>query len=306
MNNEQQPGQQNQPGYQDQPAYGQPPYPPRADQYNFGQPPYGDPGQGQYSQPPYAEPGQFGQKPPKRGFPVWGWVASGVGAVAVLAVAGVMVLGGLASGKEREAVPAPTETSGSSDSAEASTEEATTDDSSAAATVDEDLYIFQDADFTSPPLWSVQMPAGWTVSQTKDGTTQYRSSENPCLFTTHQAILPASGAISDEEATKASMEGEIEGIKKAVGSPVTVVTDADSLYAKLRNADGHVIELQEAELRFKNKSDVDLVVRLAVRAVASSNGLMELDLACPANMPTESDLWMELTDSVTMVDDPAV
>ncbi|MEK0155890.1 hypothetical protein [Arthrobacter oryzae] len=302
----QQPGHQNpqapqgHPGYQEQPAYGQPPYPPRADQYNadqynYNQPPYGQPG-----------PGQFGQTPPKGGFPVWGWVASGVGAVAVLAVAGVMVLGGLGSAKQREALPAPTETAGSSESAEASTEEATTDESSPAATGDEDLYIFQDADFTSPPVWSVQLPAGWTMSDVKDGTTQYRSSDNPCLFSTHQAILPASGGISDEEATKASMQGEIEGIKKAAASPVTVVSDADSVYAKLRNADGHVIEMQEAELRFKNKGNVDLVVRLAVRAVPSANGLMELDLACPANMPTESDLWMELTDSVTMVDDPAV
>ncbi|CAN7471459.1 hypothetical protein LJR078_003266 [Arthrobacter sp. LjRoot78] len=282
----QQPGQQNQPGYPDQQAHGQPPYPPRADQYNFNQPPYGPP-------------------PPKGGFPVWGWVASGVGVVAVLAVAGVMALGGLGSAKEREPAPAPTESTGSSASAEA-TEEATTDESSAAASGDEDLYIFQDADFTSPPVWSVQLPAGWTMSDAKDGTTQYRSSDNPCLFTTHQAVLPPSGAVTDEEATKASMQAEIEGVKKAAASPVTVVTDAESLYTKLRNADGRVIELQEAELRFKNKIDVDLVVRLAVRAMPSGTGLMELDLACPANMPTESDVWTELTGSVTMVDDPAV
>ena len=101
------------------------------------------------------------------------------------------------------------------------------------------------------------------------------------------------------------MQREIAGIKTAAGSPVTVVTDADSLYTKLRNADGHVIELQEAELRFKNKSNVDLVYRMAVRAMPSGNGLMELDLACPANLPTESELWTELTDSVTMIDDPA-
>ena len=42
-----QPGQQNQP-CQYQPTPGQPPYPPRADQYNAGQPPYGDPNQGPY------------------------------------------------------------------------------------------------------------------------------------------------------------------------------------------------------------------------------------------------------------------
>lgn len=32
---------------------------------------------------------------------------------------------------------------------------------------------------------------------------------------------------------------------------------------------------------------------------------MELNLACPAKLPTESDLWTELRDSVIMVDDPA-
>ena len=150
------------------------------------------------------------------------------------------------------------------------------------------------------------MPEGWTTSDVKDGTIQYRSKESPCNFTTHQAILPPRDETTDEEATKTSMQLEIDGIKSTVGKPVTVVTDADSLYTKLRNADGRVIEMQEAELRFKNKSDVDVVYRIAVRSMPAGDGLMELILACPADLPTESDLWMELTDSVTMVDDPAV
>ena len=101
------------------------------------------------------------------------------------------------------------------------------------------------------------------------------------------------------------MQMEIDGHQESGGSPVTVVTDADSLYTKLRNADGRAIELQEAELRFKNKSNVDLVYRMAVRSMPAGDGLMELILACPANLPTESELWTELTDSVTMMDDPA-
>ena len=297
LNNDQQPGVPQQPEHN---GWQHPPNPPRADQYNFGQPPYGDAGPGQYGQP---GPMQSGQTPPKRKFPVWGWVLMGIGTLAILAFGGLLWLGAIVQASQ--ASPTPAKTAGSSESAQA-TEEATTDESSAAATGDEDLYIFQDADFTTPPVWSVQMPAGWTMSDAKDGTIQYRSSDNPCLFTTHQAILPPSDSTTDEEATRASMQAEIEGVKKAAASPVTVVTDADSLYTKLRNADGRVIELQEAELRFKNKIDVDLVVRLAVRAMPSGNGLMELDLACPANMPTESDVWTELTDSVTMVDDPAV
>lgn len=315
LNNDQQnpqgqPGYQNpqgQPGHQDQPAYGQPPYPPRADQYTFGQPPYGDPGPGQFGQPPYGEPGpgQFGQSPPpKRGIPVWGWVAGGVGVVAVLAVAGVMVLGGLASGNTEEAAPGPVESSGSAEAGSPESEEATTDDSSAAP-VDDATYLFEDADFTSAPVWSTAIPAGWTTSDVKGGTITYRNGENPCLFTTHQAILPPSGAVSDEEATMATMRSEIDGVKASAGSPVTVVSDAESLYTKLRNADGHGIELQEAELRFKNKNDVDLVFRMAVRSMPAGNGLMELTLACPANLPTESELWWELTDTVTMTDDPA-
>lgn len=335
MNNDQQPGvpqqpahqgwqqsgQQNQQGHpgdqnpqgppvhQGQQEFGQPPYPPRADQYNVGQPPYGHPGEGQhsqgeYSQPPYGQPGpgQFGGTPPKGGFPVWGWVASGVGVVAVLAVAGVMVLGGL--GKAREAAPAPTESARSSESAGA-TEEAATDESSGAAAAGEDVYLFQDADFTSAPVWSTAIPDGWTTSDVKGGTIQYRSSNNPCIFTTHQAILPPSAATTDEVATKATMQAEIAGVKAQAGAPVTVVTDADSHYAKLRKADGNVIELQEAELRFKNRSDVDLVYRIAVRSMPAGDGLMELTLACPANMPTEADLWTELTDSVILTDDPA-
>ena len=296
----QQPSQQNQPG-QYQPAPGQPPYPPHADQYNFGQPPYGDPNQGRYGQP---GPGQFGQAPPKGGVPVWGWVAGGVGVAAVLAVIGVMVLGGLNSGKQPEAAPAPTESTQGPESAEAS-DGATTGGSSAAASGAESVYLFQEADFTSPPLWSTKMPVGWTMSDVKGGTVTYRSSGNPCIFTTHQAILPPREATVDEEATAATMQAEIEGVKSLAGSPVTVVSDTGSSYTKLRNVDGSVIELQEAELRFTNKSSTDLVYRIAVRSMPAGNGLMELNLACPANLPTESVLWTELRDSVIMVDDPS-
>jgi hypothetical protein len=53
-----------------------------------------------------------------------------------------------------------------------------------------------------------------------------------------------------------------------------------------------------------NDKDIDVTYRMAVRATASSNGLMELALACPGSMTTESDLWLELTDGMSMVDAP--
>jgi hypothetical protein len=306
----QQPGQ-NQPGQQGQPVPGQPPYPtrpPHADQYNYGQPPYGDrpPGYGQPGQGPYGQPGpgQFGQTPPKGGIPVWGWVAGGVGVAAVLAVTGVMVLGGLGSGKGNEAAPAPTESTRTPESAETG-DAAATDRSPAADSGGKEVYLFQDADFTSAPVWSAKMPDSWKVSGIKGGTITYRSSVNACIFTTHQAILPPGEATDDEKATAATMRAEIEGVKTLAGTAVTVVSDDGSSYTKLRNSDGSMIELQEAELRFKNKSGTDLVYRIAVRSMPAGDGLMELNLACPANLPTEPNLWTELKESVTMVDDPA-
>ena len=74
-----------------------------------------------------------------------------------------------------------------------------------------------------------------------------------------------------------------------------------STYVNLRDG-SQDIELQEARLRFKNDKDVDVTYRMAVRATASSNGLMELALACPGSLATESDLWLELTDGVSMMD----
>ncbi|MEC5189955.1 MULTISPECIES: hypothetical protein [unclassified Arthrobacter] len=296
-------GQPPYPPHQDQTAGGQPPYPPRAGQDNFGQPPYGAPYQGPYGQP---GPGQFGQAPPpKGGIPVWGWVAGGIGITAVLAVAGVMVLGGLVSGKGNEAAPAPapTESTRSSGPAEAGGGAAT--DGSSAAASGGDVYLFQDADFTSPPVWSIKIPGGWKMSNVKGGTITYRSGENPCIFTTHQAILPPRDATADEQATADTMKAEIEGVKTLAGSPVSVVTEAGSSYTKLRNSNGQMIELQEAELRFQNKSSTDLVYRIAARSMPASNGLMELTLVCPADLPTEAGLWSELRDSVIMVDDPA-
>ncbi|MDN4645130.1 hypothetical protein [Arthrobacter sp. PsM3] len=287
LNNDQQPGVPQQP---ENNGWQQP-----------GQPPYGDPAQGPYGQP---GPGPFGQAPPKGGIPAWGWLAGGVGVAAVLAVAGVMVLNGLGQGNGGAAAPAPTESTRNPESAKPSGG-ATADGSPAAASGGDDVYLFQDADFTSPPVWSAKMPDGWKMSGVKGGTITYRSSENPCIFTTHQAILPPREATVDEKATAATMQGEIEGVKNLAATPVTVVTDAGSTYTKLRTSAGTKIELQEAELRFKNKSNTELVYRIAVRSMPSGNGLMELNLACPASLPTESDLWTELKDSLTMVDDPA-
>ena len=164
---------------------------------------------------------------------MWVWVAGGVGVAAVLAVTGVMVLGGLDSGKGPEAAPAPTESTRSTESAKAAespeaSDGASPDKSPAAASGTESVYLFQDADLTSPPVWSTKIPHGWKMSDVKLGTVTYRSSENPCIFTTHQAILPPREATVDEEATAATMQTEIEGVKSLAGSPVTVVSDAGS------------------------------------------------------------------------------
>lgn len=77
-----------------------------------------------------------------------------------------------------------------------------------------------------------------------------------------------------------------------------VIDDAALTYVNLRDGS------QEAELRFKNDKDIDVTYRMAVRATASSNGLMDLALACPGSLATESELWLELTDRVSMVDAP--
>ena len=143
------------------------------------------------------------------------------------------------------------------------------------------------------------------MQDVKGGTVTYRNATNNCIFTTHQAILPPTDETSDEAATASSMEQEIAGIKAQAAGNVEVVEDSGSVYAKLRNDDGDVIELQEAELRFKNRKNVDVVFRIALRSMPGSNGLMELTQACPASAPSEDLVWSENTDSVTMRDDPS-
>ena len=48
------------------------------------------------------------------------------------------------------------------------------------------------------------------------------------------------------------------------------------------------IRMQAAELRFKTAKDADVIYRMALRATPGSDGLMELRLACPASLSTES------------------
>ncbi len=312
MNNNQQPGWPQQPDNQpQQPEAGQqyPPIPPAPGQapgqswpppqshpseQHQGQQAYGTPGQ-QYAQAP-----AFTQTPPKQGIPVWGWVAGGVGVVAVIAVAGVMAFNGLASGnKQSDAAPAPvvSESAASEESAEplAST--------GASADAGDAVYLFDESDFSSPPAWLIKEPAGWTKKEVKDGMLSYTNSGLQCTFTTYQAKLEATGETGDEATTALVMASEIAAVEKSVGKPVEVIDDAASTYVQLRGGNSD-IELQEAELRFKNDKDIDVTYRMAVRATASSNGLMELALACPGSLATEPELWLELTDAVSMVDAP--
>lgn len=283
----QQPGQQ---PYTQQP--GQPPYA-QQEWPQQGQPPYGNEG-GQYG------PGSsFMQAPPKKGMPVWGWVAGGAGVVAVLAVAGVMAFNGLAGSNQADPVPdlkatesaAPEESAASEDLADSE------------ATRSTSVYTFDDAGFTSAPVWSIKEPQGWTKEQVSEGTVNYRNASLQCTFTTYQATLEPTGETDDEASTKRILASEIEGVKTSLGKPVELVDDTRSLYVKLRD-DGREIEMQQAELRFKNDSDADVVYRLAVRTTTSSNGLMELALACPAGMDYDYGLWLELAERVTMVEAP--
>jgi hypothetical protein len=307
VTNNQQPGWPQQPNNQpnQQPQPDGTPYPPVPPAPGFG--PDGQPPQF----PPYAhdqgQPGEqhnpgstFMQDPPKKGVPVWGWLAGGVGVVAVIVVAGVMAFNGLASNNRPDAVPdlkasesaAPEESAGAGELADAgATEDATESDA---------VYLFDDSDFSSAPVWSVREPQGWTKEQVKEGMVNYRNASLQCTFTTYQATMNPTGGIGDESATAQVMASEIEGVRKSVGTTVEVIDDAASTYVKLRDGSKD-IELQEAELRFKNSKDADVVYRMAVRATGG-NGLMELALACPGSMTSEHDLWRELTGQVSMVD----
>lgn len=312
MNSNEQPGWPQQPNNQGQPQDG-PPYPPippapgHGGQHPFppyteqpGQQPYGDTGQ-----QPFGEAGQqfgqapmFTQAPARTGMPVWGWAAGGVGVAAVIAVAGVMIFNGLSGGKTPEVLPSPNST-------ESASTEQPVDEESADAVASEastgSVYLFEDADFSKAPVWSIQEPEGWTKEPVKNGMVNYRNAGLQCTFTVHQAVMQGAAGTGDEAATAVAMASEIAGVEKAVGRPVDVVDDAGSVYVALRDG-SEDIELQEAELRFKNDNQVDVVYRMALRATTGSSGLMELALACPGDLDTELELWMDLTDSVTMVD----
>jgi hypothetical protein len=123
----------------------------------------------------YPQPAQ------KTGMPVWGWVASGAGALAVIAVAGVMVFNGLAGGKQPVVVPDPT-----------ASESAAPDESAAPVETESAkiVSLYDETDFASAPVWSVQAPEGWTMEQVREGTMEYTNADLQCVFTTHQAILP--------------------------------------------------------------------------------------------------------------------
>jgi hypothetical protein len=291
VTNNQQPGWPQQPD--NQPPHGQQP----DNQQQWPQPdgtPYPPipPAPGQQYNPGTA----FMQPPPRKGLPVWGWVAGGVGVVAVIVVAGVMAFNGLASNNGPDAVPdlkasesaAPEESAASDELADAGTKEGGA------------VYLFDESDFSSAPAWSIQEPQGWTKEPVKEGMVNYRNAGLQCTFTTYQATMNPTGGIGDEAATTQVMASEIEGVRKSVGTPVEVVDDAASTYVKLRDGSKD-IELQEAELRFKNDKDVAVSYRMAVRAT-SGNGLMELALACPGSMSSEYELWLELTDRMSMVD----
>lgn len=258
--------------------------------------PYGNPG-GQ----PGDQPNQgttFMKPPPKKGLPVWGWAAGGVGIAAVIAVAGALVFNGLESNQQPNAVPDPSASETAAPEKSASEELA---DAGATETDIRDVYTFDDAGFSGPPVWSVKEPQGWSTEPVKEGMVNYTNASLQCTFTTYQATIEPTGGSDDEAATAQVMATEIEAVRKSLGKPVEVIDDAESLYVTLRDGE-EKIEMQEAELRFKNGSGADVIYRMAVRATSSSNGLMELALACPADLVSELQLWVDLTDRVSMMD----
>jgi hypothetical protein len=226
--------------------------------------------------------------PQKKGMPLWGWIAGGAGALVVIAVVGIMVFNILFLGRQPVVVPEPT-----------ASESATAEE----AALPEVVYLHDETDFRSAPVWSVRAPEGWAMETVKEGTVKYTNSESKCVFTVFQAALPHTGETEDGAATRYAMTQEINTVKKTVGGSVDVVDETGSTYVKLRDGSTE-IELQEAELRFKNNNNADVVYRMAVRATASSDGLMELGLACPGGMSDESVLWSELVDRITMTDAP--
>lgn len=317
MSNNQQPGSSEQPGPSEQPGTnGAPPVPPypAPGQYQppgYTQTPYS--GQDQQFHQPYgspAQPGLPGTTRPKKGIPLWGWIGGGVVAVALLGVGGVVLANSLAGALKPQPLCGngasgclPPSPSASAEQGSPAPSDSPSD--SAGSGEAESVYLFDESDFTAPPVWSIQKSGDWQTQDLKGGTVTYRNSTNNCLFTTHQAILPPTGESTDEGATALSMEQEIAGVKAQAGGHVQVADDSGSVYTKLRNDQGATIELQEAELRFKNRKNVDLVYRIALRSMPGSDGLMELTQACPASVDDEDLLWSENTRSVTMVDDPA-
>lgn len=98
------------------------------------------------------------------------------------------------------------------------------------------------------------------------------------------------------------MASEINAVKQSVGKPVEVIDADASTYVNLRDGNKG-IELQEAELCFKNDKNIDVVYRMAARHPRQqrTNGTA---LACHGSTATESELWLELTDRVSTVDAP--
>ncbi|MGO4186317.1 hypothetical protein [Pseudarthrobacter sp. TAF60_1] len=111
----------------------------------------------------------FLQAPPKKGMPVWGWVAGGVGVVAVIVVAGVMAFNGLPSNNRPDALPdlkatesaAPAESAGAGELADTGATEGGAEGGA--------VYLFDASDFSSAPVWSVREPQGWTTELVKGG-----------------------------------------------------------------------------------------------------------------------------------------
>ena len=76
------------------------------------------------------------------------------------------------SSKHPDVLPSPNVTES------AATEEALDDESAdavASEAAGESVYLFNDADFSSAPVWSVREPEGWTKEPVKEGMVNYRN-----------------------------------------------------------------------------------------------------------------------------------
>lgn len=288
------------------PEYGAPtppPYPGQQNPQQFGQPAGGEQYPQQYQGQPYGggqyQGGSFQPPPPKKKFPVWGWLVIGIPLLGVIAV----VIALVAVNMQPTPVAAPSNTASQAPRPRPSTQSVPTPSSpvTPGSSSSDSIKLTTLAPYTSSADWTKDAPSGWKFDAAVGSGNRF-SNANGCLMLLAKETLKSTdlGATSKSSDLLASVARAITSKNtfrdkysdfkdQSLPTPVYISTD---------KVGGTKLQFYPKTFTYTNTNGVKVRLQLAFRAMPLNHTILVASMACAASVSPGPDGWNGVLDDI--------